>query len=313
MSKKPKMRPPKLIPRLDEDEAQIKFATYLNYLRFFKEHLSDEYESQEALVEQTLKKAASLEPCANPDRKWVQRFLKIAWNTEFLLAGGVNDPELVRINNQWAPIQAYYLVYAASEALGQLIDGSPPNSHAKALRKTTYFLTKHGLSPWDKVFTGARGKDRCSHRPLNFPENLVVADSNLRRIGVVPVEMIAKCLKAEHSNRIDEYKRKKNGPFQYAHDPGHTGVLHFLYRLRLKSNYKEVDIFVQETSDYDAYAFFDCLLALSRWTLFHIEVMIIRKLGVAGFAYVAKNYLKINSRAEDLKRRLAHYQSLVAK
>ncbi|MBI3607040.1 MAG: hypothetical protein HY207_03630 [Nitrospirae bacterium] len=304
-------------PSPEEVEARIKFTTYLGYLRFFSQHLYDEYGTEwKSFAERCIAKSASTALCPNVDRKWLERFLKISWNTEFLLFSGPREPELMRINNQWVPIQAYYAVYAAAEAFAYVLDGKKADGHIKTLRKVTEFFSRFKLSPWDKAYAGPRGRDAHSHQPLNFPPEVKPADSNLKRVGVRPLEMIATCLRAEHSNRIDEYKRKpgKGGPYRYEYDPGATGILHFLYRLRVKSNYKEVDIFVQENIDYsETQAFFDCLHEITVWTLTFLEIMIMRKVGKQMFLALGASYLELNSQAAALKDRLTFYQSKIAK
>ena len=54
--------------------------------------------------------------------------------------------------------------------------------------------------------------------------------------------MIGTCLIAEHKHRISDKYKKKSGNHKYELDPGPTGILHFLYRLRIKSNYKDAMI-----------------------------------------------------------------------
>jgi len=243
------------------------------------------------------------------DKAWIDRFVKIAWNTEYLLCMGPDDPELIRISNQWTPVQAYFSVYACSEAVAYAIDGGKADGHRKALRKVTDYFVKNGMSPWDKTFKGPLGKTKNEHEPVNFPDNLTIPH-NLSRRNVDPLEMIAKCLKAEHSHRVDDLwkSRKREGVYKYEFDPGYTGLLHFLYRLRIKSNYKEVDLFVAEAPEENIRGFARCMQEFCCWTLLYMEIMLIRKCTKHYLLGLAEKYRSVNPHAKRLKERTDFYR-----
>lgn len=242
------------------------------------------------------------------DHAWVERFLKIAWNTEFILSAGANDPELVRINNQWSPIQAYYAIYACGEALAYVLDGNKADGHMKTLTKLTDFFTKNKLSPWNLSFEGHLGKDHKCHTPCNFSSGIVIPH-NLQRSNVTPEETIAKCLKAEHPNRVDDLWQKRKGKFKYNFDPGRTSLLHFMYRLRVKSNYKEIDLFVSHAPANKIQNFNTSLQYFCYYTLLYMEVVLARKCKKSYVLDLGEKYLRVNSRANRLQRRMEFYRS----
>jgi len=292
---------------IPESETEIKFETYRFYLQSIREVINSQWNSWQDLAGEYLDKQRRLQGISSFDDKWVERWMKIGWNTEYLLSVGSEDSELLRINNQWKPIQAYYAVYACSEAAAYVIDGNKADGHQKSLRKITDFFVKSGLSPWDKAFRGARGKSRSDHNPINFPENLAIPH-NLERVGVEPLQMVAKCLKAEHNHRIDELFEKKPGKYKYAYDPGYTGLFHFLYRLRIKSNYRDVEIFVAEAPEENLRSFSKSLDLICFCSLLMMEILILRKCRKKYLLELGEKYLKMNSNAERLSKRLDYYR-----
>lgn len=112
------------------EEAKIKFETYRYYIQCFVEIINERYPDNEKLIIEVLNQTKKLQGFKGFDNGWVARFLKNAWNTEYVLKFNLSDdPELAKINNQWLPIQAYYSVYSAGESLSYLLDGNKAKSH----------------------------------------------------------------------------------------------------------------------------------------------------------------------------------------
>jgi len=297
-------------PYKPSSESEIKFETYRFYLECYKRYLIDRYHSWQNFALEAFQHSSNLQGIKSFDSRWIERFLKISWNTEYLIGVGSNDSEILRINNQWIPIQSYYSVYTASEAFAYVLDGYKADSHHKALRKVADYFVKSGLDPWDKAYQGARGKRGNEHKPVNFPQNIQIPH-NLQRRNVTPLEMIAKCLKAEHFHRIDDIWDKSCGIPKYKFDPGYTGLFHFLYRLRIKSNYEEVDLFISEAPESNIRNFYEALLTLCFWSLLYLEILIIRKCKKKYIIDAGIKYININPRADFLRKRIEFYRDLL--
>lgn len=290
-------------------EARIKFDTYRFYLNCVCQHLITEYSNWEGFVSLCIQQTRSLQGMQQIDHRWIDRFMKIAWNTEYLLYLDARDPEILRINNQWTPIQSYFAVYAACEALSYVIDGTKSDGHQKAIRKATHYFVNSGLSPWNKAYQGCLGRRRSSHLPLNFPRNFTIPH-NLRRSNIDPVGMTARCLRAEHIHRVDDQwdRRRPRGTRKHEIDPGCTSLLHFLYRLRIKSNYEEINIFVSDAPEVNIRDFTNCLRQFCTWTISYIEVILMRKCTKRLILDLSNAYLSVNPRATDLKARMNYYK-----
>lgn len=295
-----------------KDDDEIRFETYLNYLTAIRNYLIESYGDWNGFAIQCFENIASLQSKPGLDSAWIERFMKLAWNTEYLLSSEPPEPEIVRINNQWTPIQCYYAVYSAAEAYCCALDGQKSDGHTPTLRKMTAHLIKTGMAPWNLAYHGPQGRDKNQARPLNFPQDLRLAH-NLQRHDVQPIGLIARCLKAEHTHRIDERhisQSTKGRRPKAVIDPGDTGLLHFLYRLRIKANYQKMDIFLAAPSTDRSREFFEALRMVCNWSLTMMEITLARRCRPASIFAMADRYLKINPRAGGLIDRFKFYRSI---
>ncbi|MFZ2055023.1 MAG: hypothetical protein WAU81_12620 [Candidatus Aminicenantales bacterium] len=292
---------------LPSEEADYKFETYRYYVQCFVEMINTLYPTDQALIKEISQSTKHLQGFKGYNRNWVPRFLKNAWNTEFVLNFNlVDDPELARINNQWLPIQTYYSVYSAGEAVSYLLDGNKAGSHRACLKKINNFLVNLGVMPWNLMYIGPIGKKSSEHRPKNFPPDIEVPH-NLARKGISPIQMVCKCLKAEHKNRVHDEFQKKKGKFKYRFDPGNTSLLNFLYRLRIKSNYEEIDVFLTQAPDRLIMELGKNMASLGFKTLILFEIITMKKIGKSDFNSIVDEYMALNRNASALQTRRKLY------
>jgi hypothetical protein len=291
------------LPAREPSDADRAFETYRFYLVCFQHVMTQQHGDWGSFGGACAEATKKLQGLRDLDLLWIERWLKIAWNTEYLLtvALEMTDPNALRISNQWVPIQAYYAVYAASEAASYALDGQKADGHAKALRKATEFFLRTGLTPWNLAFSGSVGRDNKAHRPVNFPQPLAYPN-NLARSGVDPIQMLGTCLRAEHSNRVKE-GWASSGQRKFAFDPGHTSLLHFLYRLRVKSNYRDVEIFVNNAPDDAIKDFARAVGFVVFRTLLFEEVLLARRCRKKTVIQLMDDYIAMNSNAKRLAKR----------
>jgi len=296
------------ILRALDDDNLIRFETYRNYLKRFAAQSELIHPTWESLVCECADVSRKLKPSNDLDKTWIRRFLGIAWNTEALLDRAPTEIEVLRISNAWLPVQAYYAVYTAAEAVAYAIDGAKADGHQKTLRKTTDLFIKLNVSPWNLAYSGAKGKDGKQHTPKNFPAD-IVPGHNLAGPSASNLSIIATCLKAEHQNRIkEEYRRSRKR--QYLYDPGLTSLLHFLYRLRIRSNYHGVELFIV-SEDEDAIREFTAnLQKLVARTLCYLEIILLRRCNRETLLSFANDFITRNKQATSLQKRIERYQKL---
>lgn len=293
-----------------KDTTEIRFETYRFYLKCIAEYIRCTYTNWKEFA--NVVRLSHIKPINidYPDIDFAKKFLKIAWNTEFIVCNTqFKDVDTIRINNQWKPIQVYYAIYSAGEVLAYLIDGSKANGHKKCLKKLSEFFYRQNVAPWCFAYKGCCGKSKNAHKPIGFPDAIRIPNSNLLRRNIKPEEMIAKCLKAEHLHRIDENYKKQKGVFKYKFDPGLTTLLHFLYRLRIKSNYKDVEIFLFDAPEEDIKEFSGNLEVICFWTLLLFEIFILKRGGLISLFPAFWDYAQNNKKAKQLLLRFNYYEN----
>jgi len=286
----------------EREENEIKFLTYLKYLKAFSLVIKANY--RDDLI-QILCDQIDLKVTSFADENILRRFMFIGWNTEYLVSQTETDTEMIRAANHWKPIQAYYAVYSLAEALVFLSSGHLQNNHSKCIDCLNELLINNiKLEPWCYAFTG----NMDSIQPINFPSDSTRI-SNLANT-FRPIDMIHTCLIAEHRNQIDEYPKRKGGPLKKLYDPSSTTVIDFLYRLRIKSNYKDVEIFIADASEDQIRNFSRYMNIVVYSTMCMLEVAIIKRCGYPMFSKLLSKYsAKLTKvRVPVLERNIAYHQ-----
>ena len=293
------------VPETDEEVA---FDVYENYLESIVEQIKANYSID--FINSIATQTQTIKPNISLSVDYIKRFLFLGWNTECLVKinDALPDVELLRINNQWKPIQVYYSIYSLCEATNYSLTSQKLESHSKCLKAMSEYLSKKPFSPWSYTFTGYLGnaKNPRTITPNNFSSGIIIPNS-LKRSAISDEQVIACCLQAEHRNRISEYKKPKNGPLKYMYDPGHTSLLHFLYRLRIKSNYKNVGIFLAKAPDKKITNFSKNLTSVCTYTNTLFEIIINRRIGKKQMLNVMEEFAKKHKNTQPIKERLEKY------
>ena len=109
---------------------------------------------------------------------------------------------------------------------------------------------------------------------------------------------------------ISKWVLNPRGKRQYLYDPGDTGFLHFLYRLRIRSTYRGVDLFLVEAGEDAHRSFRQSLLCVVVRSLTYVEIALMRKCRRSVIAGMAKDFVSKNSLATQVQKRFDAYQSL---
>jgi hypothetical protein len=223
---------------------------------------------------------------STPRLSQVRASLRNAWGTELLLglSGEIaSEDELMRLTNNWAVVQAYYCTYHATQALLGAIGRQRPTSHPATQRQFADLWADQNidLPPWslgaiDGAFRNApTGIDDSIHpwtacspatcwdlagKALRTTRNEAVVDSksqkrdqkrrDLRRAWRdTEKERLAK---GRQPRREPTFPKPRLTPTEHRRVKGqvrtHT-VIDYLYRLRLKTNYKDPEMFTDGPDD----------------------------------------------------------------
>jgi hypothetical protein len=264
------------------------FLTHANYLRAIAAEagltlLSSESKALANVAARVAKSPSMSDTAAAPiDVEQVKRSLANAWGTELLLAlSGRHavDDEIVRLANNWAVVQAYYVAYHATRALAVAKGFPRPNSHPKTQNQyAAFWITRPiHLSPWTlgadaagwsncppkaTIDTAIHGWTGCSSgtqlsltakayrttRDDSVDEALDRLRDRLRsdRRKQWQAEEAARRAADKKARAEPKWTRPRLSDAERKAAAGKVpanGLIHYLYRLRIKTNYVDSAMF----------------------------------------------------------------------
>ncbi len=229
--------------------------------------------------------------------------LRNGWATEVLLNSPrvLGGDDLVSFANLWAPVQSYYAVFNAFTAMAMTVTGSkPPKSHAALL---TWAATQvaHPASPFIVPWTARVGGPPNAHTFEGFGRAVIdhgISNLSAPHAANAP-SLLAKALRTTRREQIDDHregwrrglrtaagKPRKNLPTSVlvanATALRPTTLFDLLWRLRVRSNYKEGDALLSGAlGPADAATFHDALCEIVASTLLTVEIYLAALVGKA--------------------------------
>ena len=253
--------------------------------------------------------------------------LRNSWATEALLSASrvFGGPELLGFANHWAPVQAYYAIYQALNALAVMVRGSPPKTHSSMQSWIADQLSSPAspfVYPWSARVSGPVGNyvftDFLGGEPDPAVSNL--ATPTPENAG----DLLAKAVSTTRDRMIDELKpkwlqdektahgaRRKNMPsILLATRSGAlrpTTLVDLVWRMRHRSNYREADAFVTGAlTEDDATDFHSAMSDLVAGALLTVEIFIADRVGAGPLQACAAKLPIPDSVANDsVRKRLA--------
>jgi hypothetical protein len=219
---------------------------------------------------------------ADIDSAQVERSLTNAWGTELLLTftrDVATEDELLRLTNNWSIVQAYYVAYHAIQAL-LVSTGQPrPTGHSITQRQYASFWVHHArdLCPWSLAF-GSEGPENMppAHaanpgvQPWQTVDSVNCWDIACRALDTTRRSVVSEAIsdKRHHERsarrkawRDEEASRQSVGR-RARREPAYPlprltaaqkadvvtkvrsfTLLDYLYRLRIRTNYEDADVF----------------------------------------------------------------------
>ena len=225
--------------------------------------------------------------------------LRNGWATEILLNSPrvLGGPDIVAFSNLWAPVQAYYAVFESFTALAMTI-GTAPRTHASLLEWAAANVAHSGtpfVVPWTARVGGAPGAWTFEGFGSVTPDPSI---SNLSAPHATNApHLLALALKTTRQDQIDErrerwrsgLKTKRGTPrkslptavlLANAAKMRATTLFDLLWRLRVRSNYKEGDALLSGAlGPTDAAGFHNALSEIVAATLLTTEIYLARVVG----------------------------------
>ena len=293
-------------------------------------------------------------PTGNGEQGLVKNILRNAWGTEFLLASAgdffSDHDELIRIANNWAVVQAYYASYHVTQAL--LVARGQPRPSTHAVTQTQYGAfwcrPRVQLPPWS---LGLDASGLCNLPPgLTFkpvdhhweactPDTcwglVAFALKGTRKDWVTKrqkEERERKRADAKKAWRKQQRAREETGkhPLQERVsrlprlEPGEktaidlklrpATLLDYLWRLRCRSNYEDVDMFTEGPEDEIQSSLVHLnLCRITAATLLVNELLIARLIGATTLRTIADEWVSSTGTATakvGVARRLGIFAGL---
>lgn len=238
------------------------------------------------------------------------QILRNGWATEVLLNAprALGGGELVSFANLWAPVQAYYAVFNSFTSLAHVVTTNPPETHAKLLNWAANAAAHPStpfVVPWTARVGGAPGAwtyDDFGTAPLDLRMSNLTAP-----LAANAPSLLALALRTTRGDQIEEKRegwiaaqpttraggKRKNlattALLANAAKMRPTTLFDLLWRLRMRSNYKEGDAFLTGAlSAGDAADFHDALCGIVAATLLAVEIFLAHQVGAAKLLACAK-------------------------
>lgn len=301
----------KITPMTSEEmNEHNKFIVYLNYLKTISDYLDSNSNKKQTYNEIVSAKDFSTiqSKPKHPDLEKVEKLLRSAWFTEVQLNFNKNNPEYAQFSNHWATVQAYYTIYLALRSLFTAMKLTTRPSHTPTLKQISAELTKHPdlfPLPWRITCSGDPSK---SYQFNNLPDGIAIKPiSSLTRTANI-YDSFGLFLKTTRARQIDDKRilwldknkpRKKQPAAErqkMISQIPRTTIFDCLYRLRIRSNYHDVESFlVAIENNESAQQFNYSLRNITDNLLQLIELLLAKHLGLSQYESLVNKFIKKES------------------
>lgn len=289
-----------------QQEAVYAFTTYKNYLvglSYLIDLLHPDYSSIKISLKEVQGRTG-----ADQDR--IRKLLFNSWNSEALLnLPRFLDEDFIKFSNHWSPVQSYYALYLATRAL-IVARGM---EEAGSTHETTLNICAHNFSdqkifpePWNHIccqsgtFKGL--PEGFTEEALNSQENPYFFKTDQNKLTCSYIQFLKTTRDRMVRERCEEWKVnnptrrgvRRNLPAgkkeEIDSSVRNISFLDCFYRLRIRSNYKDVDMFMLGSGTYDSRNYLDALCNITDKTLFILESYISKSIGAQAMASIIEQY-----------------------
>ena len=302
----------------EEQKNQIKFRTYYNYLLALNSCLpKNDSEAIEIIRDVSMSDACrSIQVRKSNHNKDIEKRLRIAWMNEISLNQSGSNEDCIPYANQWVCVQAYYSLYAALRAFFISIGVSVLDTHTESLRTISEQIKcRPGLFPFpwkilclgdpeQRIYEGISGGNiNHGHSPLEKIHKENATDSIAKFLKTTRTKIAKKKIiewkRQNKTKRILASHKERVLANLYA-----TSLFDGMYRLRIRSNYEDADIFFHSVmNNKQAFEFYDSLRNLTSNGLLTLEFLLAKHISRQSYESIItgfqKNYDKKNQ-AQDL-------------
>jgi len=267
-------------------EPRPNFITYHNYVRAYSMELSSQEQARPGShpsVRQTTTRLtdSTLQETRALFRRGILSYISMEDSS------AARNPELYFVRSFWAPVQAYYAVHGVGLAAIVAMCVNEPKDHRRFRNCVATQLAPKLPKPLNMTCAGDAtlpGGNATVFTAFSGEPSEVVALSNLKQANCDNSEMfVAKALFTTRKHNIEselEKKRKEKNKgrirrnisaqckAKIARNIPPTTFVDFLWRLRLRSNYDEPEMFFDlQYNELYAKSFYTSLVSMTRITV----------------------------------------------
>lgn len=294
-----------LIDPFDFQDAPYALRTYYCYVQAWAEKIKTLYGQPTKCFDnmktatQVLKSVQKLQGGRTLDKDIVAAYTRGNLTLKAMETFPIEEHrELAFTANLWLPVQAYYAVHGIGLATMLSLGQAPPKKHAHFKASFAGLVPKYFPAPLNSLCRGGPDDKEFNFDNLDTTAQKVKQQSNLSNPQYADLDCsLGKCLSTtrnrlleilfgkERSSNVRPGRRRRNLPRskkQSISDKLHaTTIIDFLYRMRIRSNYEEPDIYLfaskQQTDE--AVRHYADLLFLTKAIVCSLSVVVRRKLG----------------------------------
>ncbi len=292
---------------LDTKNTQEKtFKTYLNYVNGVHKLMNAIYPTDQKLASTitSSSKFSSLYRIPSADIEKTAKLLRNAWVTESQLEISSLLPDHSKYLNLWMPVHAYYSIYSGIRAYLEATNRSSDGRHAKILDVMGEEMkTHHELfpQPWKMMAVNSiNGESTYINLPIDIsinkisplaiPTQQTLWDHYAMLLRTTRIRIVKK----KHAEKPRNTKSTKKDISTSALP---TTLFHALYRMRVRSNYTDADLFWMTTrSPSESSAFNEALKTITYKSLLIFETLVARRIGKFEFENIATEFISYDKK-----------------
>jgi len=291
---------------LNASKAVYSFSAYKNYLQSLSYLIKIQYPSHQKIKESI----SPIQRNTSVDVSKVRSLLFNSWNSEVLLNfPKFLEPDFIKFSNHWSPVQSYYAIYLSLRSLIVAKNIQANGDHTTTLQVCMANLIegqKLFPTPWNLLASNSG----CTNLPtdytpvsVNAQENPIFFSENKDKLLASACMFVRTTRERIVDERCEEWKEKnptKTGKrlklpagkrTEIDNRIRNVSVFDGLYRLRIRSNYKDVDIFILGSDLNDAQSYLRSLCNITDKTLFMLESYVLQSIGKKEFETICTEYI----------------------
>lgn len=308
-------------PTAEEEERSRRFQVHKNYLLGLSQHLQERYgegldDASRGLVEELRRQRGyGRIQCTSIDRKACGTALSLSWTglIQLELASWSQVRFDLAYTNAWAPVHAYYAVHGAARAW-LTAQGQTTTSHAATLKAIGSEVQGRHLypEPWDVSCTG------CCHNGSHIFQN-VASQSAIADPGLLLqapsldtfwpryLKMLETTRKQVLEQRYNDWKQQQGKKRitmaqkqQVATGVPPTTLFDFLWRLRVRSNYQDVEsVLMTNVADAWHQDFHDSIRLVAHLSSLVFETLLAARIGRQAYGDAIDSFMKYRGQSPE--------------